>query len=111
MSSDEVFVNPSVVRNGAGSLESAASALSQSWTTFCTSATSLHDPTTWGTDGPGTEFNKEYLGGDNPVGELIIGTGEMVTLAKKLGPDIKSCVDGEVEADDIVASWFPAEDA
>lgn len=107
MSDDEVYVDPAAARKKAGDLESSASTLSQAWTTFCLDLASLNGVVPWGTDESGTKFNEEYLDGDKPVTQLVNGTGEMMVLLDKLGPDIKSCVDGNVDADDIVVSWFP----
>jgi hypothetical protein len=104
------FLDPTGARGGAAKLTTAAETLASAWATTKSQIEGLHGSSPWGTDEAGVEFNKHYLdGGDKaPAAATLAAAEELITRLRQLGPDIKEAVEGTVDADELVASWFRA---
>jgi len=108
----ETFVSPTAAREGGSQLTGVGERLSSAWTLLSGTISRLNDGKPWGTDEPGTAFNEHYLdGGEEAPAALTLDAGDtLVERMSTLGPGVVSVVDGTVDVDDAVATWFGGED-
>jgi hypothetical protein len=80
--------------------------LANSWAASRRTIEGLHAARPWGTDEPGREFDKGYLQGGSPASppmQVLAGGDALVARLQKLGPLVRSAVDGVVSADEFAA--------
>jgi hypothetical protein len=106
---DETNLDAPGAQEGARKLSAAGKNLASAWRTVSAQINSLNAEAPWGHDGNGDKFNEHYLkGGDeSPAGMTLKAAGDLIERLERLGPEIKSAVDGTVDADDLTATWFP----
>jgi hypothetical protein len=104
--SDRTRVDVASAHIAAKRLTALANGLAQSWAASRTQISGLHAQRPWGNDEPGQEFDKNYSKGlspDSPAAKALeVGDG-LVTRLQKLGPLVRSAVDGVVTADELSA--------
>jgi hypothetical protein len=104
--SDETLVNATATKDGAKQMHFAGQRLASQWAQLKTTIESLNGQKPWGDDEPGNQFNKDYLNGEHYATSTLEATAELVELMKDLGGQVAMSVDGSLEVDDLVASWF-----
>ncbi len=67
----------------------------------------LNNAKPWGTDQPGDEFNKNYLGDKAPAKTVLTEGKKAIDKLHGLGTDVASAVEGTVDTDDLISKWFP----
>lgn len=103
----QTYLDPGAVIDGARRLTAAGDTLAATWQSVVARIEALHGDTPWGTDEPGTEFNKNYLAGDEPPATATLTAGgTLVERLASLGPSIREGAEGTVQADEVVASWY-----
>ncbi|MFB9239368.1 hypothetical protein ACFFWC_28175 [Plantactinospora siamensis] len=108
MSDDqEMFLNPTDARHAASHLNTAGQHLASKWAQLTGQIEKLNGEKPWGTDQPGDEFNKNYLGGKAPAKSILTDGKKVVDKVQGLGVDVASSVDGTVDDDQLIAKWFP----
>ncbi|MDG4762745.1 hypothetical protein O7632_01230 [Solwaraspora sp. WMMD406] len=105
---NETALNPGAARTGGVELTGVGDDLAARWERLAGTINSLNSETPWGDDEPGRAFNEHYLaeGEDAPVGATMKSGGELVTWMHQLGPSVVEVVDGTVDVDEAVATWF-----
>ncbi|ASW57110.1 hypothetical protein [Plantactinospora sp. KBS50] len=104
---EETFVHPVAARNAASNLNTAGQQLAGRWAQLVGRIDELNGAKPWGTDQPGTEFNKNYLDDKAPAKNVLTDGKELVDRFQGLGVDVASAVDGTVDTDDLISKWFP----
>jgi hypothetical protein len=105
---DETDLDAPGAQEGARKLTATGKTLGSVWRSAEARINALNAEAPWGNDGNGEKFNEHYLkGGDqSPAGLTLKAAGDLVDRLERLGPEIKSAVDGTVETDELTATWF-----
>ncbi|WP_433530399.1 hypothetical protein ACQPYA_30300 [Micromonospora sp. CA-263727] len=107
----DTFVKPDAALEGANTLGAAGARLALRWQGLAARIETLNGGQPWGTDEPGNEFNKSYLGGeDQPAQKVLDMAGDLVPVVEQLGPTVKGAVEGTVDVDDMVKTLFGGDD-
>ncbi|TCB90685.1 hypothetical protein E0H26_26750 [Micromonospora zingiberis] len=102
----ETFVRPDGALEGANSLSAAGAQLAARWQGLAATIGTLNGDRPWGDDEPGNEFNKGYLGGEQPAQKVLDLAADIVPVVEQLGPTVKGAVEGTVDLDDMVKALF-----
>jgi len=107
MATESTAVNPSKALDAASQLTRVGDTLESRWRTLRARIESLNADLPWGNDEPGKNFNKNYLEGAHPPATTVLEGGEsMVIAVNKLGEQVREGVQGVVDLDDLIGTWF-----
>ncbi|MTK04952.1 hypothetical protein [Micromonospora sp. CP22] len=106
----DTFVKPDAALEGANELGAAGAQLASAWSNVGAAINTLNGGKPWGDDEPGNEFNKNYLGGDQPAQQVLDLLADLVPLVEVLGPTVKGAVEGTVDTDEMVKTLFGGDD-
>jgi hypothetical protein len=106
---DETALYPQQALTAAKKLTVAGDALSKAFADLQVKLQAMNSkkPPSWGDDETGREFNKNYTLGEAPALKIWEFAGDVVRQFERLGPNVTDCVQGTVDVDDLIASWFP----
>lgn len=96
-----VEIDPQQVSNATAQMDATASKLQSSWSDAISAIEGLNNAGTWGTDGPGEEFQRAYTeSGGTEVG----AKGQAaVTDVGEFGPDVRTAVQNSLASDEVQA--------
>lgn len=110
---DETHIeSTTAAKDGAKQLWLSGEDIHTVFTSAASTIEALNAAAPWGTDDPGKEFNKNYLdGGDEAPATMTLKAGRsVIDQARTLGPSIGMAIDGSVDVDELVDTWFGGED-
>lgn len=97
-----VDVDPQQVSNATSQMDATASALQSAWQSSTAAIEGLSNAATWGTDGPGEEFQRAYA--DSGGSDLAARGQAAVTDVGTFGPDVRTAVQNSLAADEVQAT-------
>jgi hypothetical protein len=109
--SDGTRVDVQSAHLAAQRLTALGNGLAVSWAGHKAEIQRLHAAEPWGHDEPGQTFDKGYLKGGDPASapaQVIAGADALVARLRKLGPLVRSAVDGVVSADQFAGEVMKA---
>lgn len=97
-----VDIDPQQVSNATSQMDATASSLQSTWESATAAIAGLSTAATWGTDGPGGEFQRAYA---EAGGSDLAARGQAaVTDVGQFGPDVRTAVQNSLASDEVQAS-------